>query len=75
MVIPSEQRRETMQLIKQAIYDLQVGPSEILSSGEQPEIYSVKFDSNKGKPREIVVPVLSTYSFIYAALRSAYNSN
>jgi hypothetical protein len=75
MVVPSEQRQETMQLIKQAIYDLQVGPSEILFSGENPEIYSVKFDSSKGKPQEIVVPVLSTYSFIYAALRSGYNSN
>lgn len=70
MAVPSEQRQETMQLIKQAIYDLQVGPSEILSSGEHPEFYSVKFDSRKGEPREIVAPVLSTYSFIYAALRS-----
>lgn len=75
MAVPNEQRQETMQLIKQAIYDLQIGPSEIVFSREYPEIYSVKFDSSKGKPQEIVVPILSTYSSIYAALQSGYNSN
>lgn len=72
MGVPSEAKRETMQLIKQAIYDLQVGPSEILFSSEQPVIYNVKFDSRKGEPQEIVVPVPSTYSSIYAALQNAY---
>ena len=73
MGVSSEVTRETMKLIKQAIYDLQVGPSEILFSQEQPVIYSVKFDSRKGKPQEIVVPVPSTYSSIYNALQIANN--
>lgn len=69
----NEATRETLQLIKQAIYDLQVGPSEILTSPQKPDLLNVRFDSRKGTPQEVSVPVPSTYAAISSALKTAYN--
>lgn len=69
-----DQNAETMQLIKQAIYDLQIGPSEILFSAERPGIYNVLFDNRKGKEEKVIVQAPSTYPSIHDALKLAYNA-
>jgi hypothetical protein len=63
-----------MQLIKQAIYDLQIGPSEISFSAEQPDIYNVHFDNRKGEDAKVIVRVPSMYPSIHDALKLAYNA-
>lgn len=66
-------KAETMQLIKQAIYDLQIGPTEISASNGQPPTYSVKFENRKGQTEEVIVRVPSMYPSIHHALKLAYN--
>jgi hypothetical protein len=63
---------ETMQLIKEAVYDLAIGPSEISPSTEHPATYSVKFDNYMGEAAEIFVPMASKYASIHDALMFAY---
>jgi hypothetical protein len=67
-------KAETMQLIKQAIYDLQIGPTEISCSTRRPATYSVKFENRKGEAEEVVVEVPSMYPSIHHALKLAYNA-
>lgn len=59
---------ETLQFIKDAIYDLQVGASEILSPDNTPSTYVIKFENQYGTLEEVFIPVPSTYQSICRSL-------
>lgn len=67
-----EVNAETMQLIKEAVYDLAIGPSEISPSTQHPATYSVKFDNCRGEAAEVFVPMASKYASIHDALMFAH---
>jgi hypothetical protein len=68
-----EDETDTMQLIKDAIYDLQIGPTEISPSTKPPVTYTVKFENCNGGAEEVIVPVPSLYTSICYALKLAFN--
>ena len=64
---------ETLRLIREAIYELQIGPAEISSSPREPKFINVKFENQKGNDEEIFVPIPSNFATIYDALSHAYH--
>jgi hypothetical protein len=68
-----EGKAETMQVIKEVLYDLQIGPTEISRSMKEPLFFSVKFENQTGGNEEVFVPIPSAYDWIYGALKHAYH--
>lgn len=62
---------ETLQLIKDAAYELLIGPCEILPSTAHRVAYSVKFNDRHGEAQEVFVPMASKYLSIQNALKIA----
>lgn len=60
---------ETLSLIKEAAYDLQIGPTEISCSRTGPAVCCVKFEDRRGAEKELLVPVHSTYRWIHESLK------
>lgn len=69
----STSKSETLSLIKEAAYDLQIGPTEISYSNSEPAMCCVKFEDRRGTEREIFVPVASTYRWIHDTLKFAHS--
>jgi len=64
-------KAETLKLIKQVAYALQIGPYEISSPAGDPATYNVKFKNCRGEEQEVFVPATSRYSLIEDALKFA----
>ncbi|MBA2126981.1 hypothetical protein DLM45_12225 [Hyphomicrobium methylovorum] len=62
---------ETLQFVKDAIYDLQVGPAEITSPDGTPSAYVIKFEIQHGVFQEVFIPIPSTYQSICRSLKAA----
>lgn len=71
MTNTAKEKHETISLIKEAAYDLQIGPTEISYSKTQPSSYCVKFENSTGAELEVFVPLQSTYRWIYDTLKHA----
>lgn len=65
-------RSNAMQQLKDAIYDLQMGETEIVATTRLPLTFKVKFDNWQGRPDEVLIPAGATYREMYMALKSAY---
>lgn len=66
-------REKAIQQIKEVIYDLQIGASEIMPARQTPLTYSVRFDNRAGRPEEVLVRGAATYREIYMALKAAHD--
>ena len=64
--------RETIELIKEAAYDVQIGPAEISPSAEHPGGYVLKFENFRGEAQQMLVRQGSNYELIRDALKLAY---
>lgn len=70
----NKNHQETLESIKDAIYDLQIGPSEIsLYRGDFPA-YSVAFEARDGEAKEVIIPIPSMYTAICEALNATLNA-
>ncbi|MFA5899368.1 MAG: hypothetical protein WC829_09685 [Hyphomicrobium sp.] len=65
-------RNTAIQQIKEVIYDLQMGETEIVPAAKLPLMFKVKFDNWQGRPGEVLIAAGSTYRQMYMALKSAY---
>jgi len=65
-----QDHQETLAANKDAIYDLNLGPSEISMSRGTITSFLVSFDAPDGKPREAVIPVPSPYRTICETLNA-----
>ncbi|CAN1723781.1 conserved protein of unknown function [Hyphomicrobium sp. 1Nfss2.1] len=65
-------RDTAIQQIKDAIYDLQIGPSEIFPTGQTPMTFVVRFDNNAGRPEQVLIPATATYREIYSVLQATH---
>lgn len=70
-----EFRSDAIQRIKDVIYDLQIGPTEIVPSRERSPTFAVKFDDSAGIPAEVFIPISLTYREIFEALKFAYEKS
>jgi hypothetical protein len=61
-------KTETLQLIKQAAYELQIGPCEILQPLEYPSTFEVRFKSCTGAEQHVFLPINSNYALIEDAM-------
>lgn len=66
-------RDKAIQQIKDVIYDLQIGASEIVPTRQIPLTYSVRFDNSGGKPEQVLVPGAASYREIYWTLKAAHD--
>lgn len=66
-------RDRAIQQIKDAIYDLHIGASEIMPARQVPLMYSVRFDNSGGRPEQVLVPGAASYREIYRALKAAHD--
>jgi hypothetical protein len=66
----NEGHQETLESIKDAIYDLEIGPTEIsLFRGDFPA-YSVTFEITNGDVKDVIIPIPSAYPSIFATLNA-----
>jgi len=65
-------RDTAIQQIKDAIYDLQIGPSEIIPTGQIPLTFVVRFDNNAGQAEQVLIPATATYREIYTVLQATH---
>lgn len=66
--------KETLAAIKDAIYDLKVGPSEIETYPGNFPAFTVGFDARDGTSRELVIPIPSMYDSICQMFDAALKS-
>ena len=59
---------ETLRLIKQAAYDLQIGPCEILQPRKDPSTFEIKFKGCMGTEQHVFLPISSNYTLIEEAM-------
>lgn len=66
-------RNRAIQQIKEVIYDLQIGASEIIPAKQVPLTYCVRFDNRAGRQEEVLVRGAATYREIYMVLKTAHD--
>lgn len=74
MIHRPKDHKETLAAIKDAIYDLKIGPSEIGTYPGDFPAFTVGFDARDGTSRELVIPIPSMYESVCQMFDAALKS-